>query len=181
MALSKFFIQLIALNFLLAFVYTTWGFFSPYIAEYQFLYIGTATLLSFITVASFYLMQKATISDNINTFTKVFLSSTFVKMIITVVFLLVYINRYPADPDDKTFVLPFLLIYLVFMIYEVFVLMQIAHNVTLKPEQDIFIDYSDIAEHSQQANTQQSENSTDNNKEDDEDKFEPPTLSPFQK
>lgn len=177
---TKFLIQMLCLNLLLAAIYLLWGHNVPYIAEYKFLYIGTSVMLSFIGVFSFFLIEKSTASDNIHAFTKVFLISTFVKMISTAVFLLVFIKRYPPDPDDNTFALPFLLIYLVFMIYEVYALSAIANRVKLSPEEDNFIDYAALEEAEAQAKAAEDKKSS--NEDDDQGPtFEPPTISPFQK
>ena len=179
MTSNKFFFQLFALTLLLIGICLLWGQYSLYIAEYNFLYLGLTFFLSFISILSFFLSQKATSSENVHNFTKVFLGSTFVKMVGSVVFLLVYLKRYPPDPDDHTFILPFLMIYLAFTIFEVMFLSRLGQTVTLKPEEDNFIDYIELEKKAEAS----AASTTDEQKDDDDENppFEPPTLSPFQK
>ncbi|MCB0636275.1 MAG: hypothetical protein KDC54_06640 [Lewinella sp.] len=82
--------------------------------------LGGFALLS---VLLFWAGKRAAMSSNKNDFTSTVLGATMGKMFLAVIIIYAYIQL--AEPTDKLFVLPFLGVYLVYTIFEVYFMMRL--------------------------------------------------------
>jgi hypothetical protein len=118
----RFFVQLLALNLVLFAALAALIHFAPYFAEHQGFYLISTAALALLTIVLFEVGLRTHQSPNLQLFGQVFLGSIGFKMLITLFILIVYLKKYPPDPDDKIFVLPFFAIYIAFTAYEIYFL-----------------------------------------------------------
>ena len=74
-----------------------------------------------LTFLMFFLGKKAAASKNRHNFTSLVLGITAMKMFLSVAIVLVYFSL--VRPTSRVFVLPFLLVYVIYTIYETYMLM----------------------------------------------------------
>ena len=82
--------------------------------------LGIFVLLSMVI---FYAGRKAAFSENKNDFTNVFLGITIGKIFIAIIFILGY-NQL-MEPDSRFFIIPFFLMYLIYTIFETYIMMKL--------------------------------------------------------
>lgn len=122
----RFFLQLLALNLALLATLLALSSRYPALEDYQGLYLSSLATLSIICILLFEVGKLTIKAENPNAFSQFFLASIGLKMLITLLVLMVYIQQYPPAPTQKWFILPFFLIYLAFMGFEIGFLSQIA-------------------------------------------------------
>lgn len=122
----RFFLQLLALNLALLATLLALSSRYPALEDYQGLYLSSLATLSTICILLFEVGKLTIKAQNPNAFSQFFLASIGLKMLITLLVLMVYIQQYPPAPTQKWFILPFFLIYLAFMGFEVGFLSKIA-------------------------------------------------------
>lgn len=118
--------QLLALNLALLATLLALSSRYPALEDYQGLYLSSLATLSIICIILFEVGKLTIKAENPNAFSQFFLASIGLKMLITLLVLMVYIQQYPPAPNQKWFILPFFLIYLAFMGFEIGFLSQIA-------------------------------------------------------
>ena len=82
--------------------------------------LGIFVLLSMVI---FYAGRKAAFSENKHDFTNVFLGITIGKIFIAIIFILGY-NQL-MEPDSRFFIIPFFLMYLIYTIFETYIMMKL--------------------------------------------------------
>ena len=82
--------------------------------------LGIFVLLS---VVMYYAGRKAAFSDNKHDFTNVSLGVTIGKIFIAILFILGY-NQL-MQPDSRFFIIPFFLMYLIYTIFEIYIMMKL--------------------------------------------------------
>ena len=87
---------------------------------------GSIALFVLICIAAFVLGKRAVKSTNKYQFIQVLIMIIMGKMFLSIGVILVYMKL--MNPDNKAFVLPFLLIYLIYTAFEVFFLEKIARE-----------------------------------------------------
>ena len=80
-------------------------------------------LFFFITILMFLFGKQAALSDNKHTFTNVFLGFTTGKIFLIVLFVFGYSRV--TEPETKFFILPFFSMYLIYTIFETYVMMKL--------------------------------------------------------
>lgn len=86
-------------------------------------------MFALLTFLMFYFGKKAAASSNRNNFTTLILGVTVVKMFLAIGVVFLYFSI--AQPTSRMFVVPFLLVYFFYTIYETYVLMVLSKE---KPE-----------------------------------------------
>lgn len=91
--------------------------FQPYWA------LGVISVLLFLglTVAMFYFGKQAAASQNRNHFTTLILGVTVVKMFVSIGVVFLYFSI--VRPSSRMFVVPFLMVYFIYTVYETYMLM----------------------------------------------------------
>ena len=85
----------------------------------------SSTVVFFIfTILVFHIGLRATKSPNKNLFTGVAISSIFMKLVFILIFLFTY--QAVVEPTSKHYLFPFILIYLVYTIFETMVMMRLS-------------------------------------------------------
>ena len=79
-----------------------------------------------LTVAMFFAGGITAKSSNKNLFTTIVLGFTFSKIFLSLIVVLGYYQL--AQPTSKLFLLPFFIVYLIFTIFETYLMMQIGQN-----------------------------------------------------
>ena len=87
---------------------------------------GSLILFANLTVLMYVGAARSVVSSNKNQFTTVFLGCTMLKMLISLSFVLYYKVR--TNPTGTVFIVPFLMIFVVFTIFETYFLHHIAKN-----------------------------------------------------
>ncbi|NBC09622.1 MAG: hypothetical protein GVY26_20715 [Bacteroidetes bacterium] len=80
-------------------------------------------LFFFITILMFHFGRQAALSDNKHTFTNVFLGFTTGKIFLIILFVFGYSRM--TEPETKFFILPFFSMYLIYTIFETYVMMKL--------------------------------------------------------
>jgi len=80
-------------------------------------------LFFFITILMFHFGKQAALSDNKHTFTNVFLGFTTGKIFLIILFVFGYSRI--TEPETKFFILPFFSMYLIYTIFETYVMMKL--------------------------------------------------------
>lgn len=80
-------------------------------------------LFFFITILMFLFGKQAALSDNKHTFTNVFLGFTTGKIFLIILFVFGYSRI--TEPETKFFILPFFSMYLIYTIFETYVMMKL--------------------------------------------------------
>ncbi len=80
-------------------------------------------LFFFITILMFNFGKQAALSDNKHTFTNVFLGFTTGKIFLIILFVFGYSRI--TEPETKFFILPFFSMYLIYTIFETYVMMKL--------------------------------------------------------
>lgn len=122
----KFFIQLLGINLALLALLTTLTQAYAALQAHQGLYLASLGALSLLCFILFEVGHITARSPNIQLFGQFFLASIGIKMFIALVVFILYIKKYPPEAGQQWFVLPFLLIYLVFTAFEIGFLSKIA-------------------------------------------------------
>lgn len=91
--------------------------------------IGIFTLLS---IVAFFAGKFASTSSNKHLFTNLIMGFTLVKMILSGMIVIGY--QMLAEPEDKLFVLPFFLLYILFTAFEMFVMIKQARATAPTPK-----------------------------------------------
>ncbi|MFK7932819.1 MAG: hypothetical protein AB8G22_04875 [Saprospiraceae bacterium] len=78
-------------------------------------------LFAVLTFLMFYFGKQAAASKNRNNFTTLILGITVVKMFLAIAAVFIYHSI--AHPESRMFVVPFLLVYFIFTVYETYMLM----------------------------------------------------------
>ena len=120
---KKFYIQLTILSIFVALLLVLLGM-SNLIGSHLFLSWISWGFFILFSVGLFYASSKSANSENKHLFGQVFLLSIFFKMLFCATILIVYMLL--TKPETGHFALPFLLVYLVFTIYEVYFVTKLA-------------------------------------------------------
>ena len=96
----------------------------PLFGAHQALYWAILGFYFLSAVLLFAVGKKLAASPNRNSFTLFIMGAVFIKMMLTMAVLVVYLKF--AEPASKYFILPFLTVYLVFTVFETYFLMKIA-------------------------------------------------------
>jgi hypothetical protein len=91
---------------------------------YTFLPIGDYKLLGIIgmvffvslSILVFHFSKKMTHSQDLNAFTRLIMYNLMMKLFISFIILFIYYKA--VQPDERLFILPFIVIYLIFTIFE---------------------------------------------------------------
>lgn len=88
------------------------------------------SLLGFVllSIAMFFVGRAAAASQDRYAFSRMVLVFTLMKMVVAVVVVLIYTSW--AQPDNKLFILPFFVVYLIFTIFETHFLMRLGKMYT---------------------------------------------------
>jgi hypothetical protein len=122
MAAPVFFRQLSVLTFLTAFAIAL-SRQIPLFDEHQTLYWIALLAYFAITLLFFIIGRKLAVDPNANAFTLFAMGAGFAKLALTMAVLVGYLKF--ADPASKYFILPFIMVYLVFTVFETYVLMKV--------------------------------------------------------
>ena len=90
------------------------------LSNYLDLTIICISVFCFISISVFMLAQKAITSEDKGFFISVILMNILFKILLSFLLLVAYAKF--AQPTDKNFVLPFLMVYLIFTIFETYFL-----------------------------------------------------------
>ncbi len=93
-------------------------FFIPVLKEHLIFSWTSWVFFVFFTYGVYVMAERAAKSPNLNTFTSIILGVIFIKMLFIMVIVLIYKNT--VNPTNAWFLLPFLIIYLAFTIFEVY-------------------------------------------------------------
>lgn len=98
-------------------------FFIPGISKY--IDLSILSMVLFLVFSIFLYLVALQFVDHPNKFLfgNIILASTFVKIVMSVIFVFVYF--YFSNPSSKVFILPFFVIYLIFTVFETIFLVQI--------------------------------------------------------
>jgi hypothetical protein len=77
-----------------------------------------------LSIGQYYLAKRAAVSENKSLFHNLIIASVFFKMFLSVIILVIY--RKLMQPDSGRFVLPFLLVYFIFTIFETYFMVKLA-------------------------------------------------------
>jgi hypothetical protein len=117
---KKDFIKVLAYSVLCSvLVYSILCFFVP-IYKYLDLSLIGLVFFSALSVLIYVMGERALRSKKTNSFLTIIVLNTFIKLMGSFILVLLYVKI--KEPDDKNFLIPFLLIYLVFMISETYFL-----------------------------------------------------------
>ena len=92
--------------------------------------IASGLVFAFLCVVLFFLGRRSAGAENRMLFSNVFLGLTMVKMLLCGMLVVGYVIL--AEPESKTFILPFFWLYLVYTGYEVYFLMKVSAVVSGK-------------------------------------------------
>lgn len=81
--------------------------------------------LLFLTVLMYFIGHTSANSSNKNSFLQVVMATTFFKMFLCVGLVVVYQSI--MEPESKMYVVPFLLIYIIFTIFETYFMMKLSY------------------------------------------------------
>ena len=98
----------------------------PLYQAHQVLYWAFLGFYFLTALLLFLVGKKLAVSENKNSFTLFIMGSVFVKMLLSMVVLVVYLKY--AEPASKFFILPFLAVYLTFTVFETYFLMKISKS-----------------------------------------------------
>lgn len=99
---------------------------SPLFAPHQMLsWLTWATFMAFC-LSMFSISSKTVHSQDKNLFSKVFIISIMVKLFLSITIIIAYILL--QKPQDKYFVFPFFVIYVIFTVYEVHFVTKLAKS-----------------------------------------------------
>ena len=93
---------------------------------HQFLYWLSIFFFSIISIAAYYFGQQTTDSDNKNDFSNMFIIITSFKLLFCM--FMVWLYQIFTEPDDKLYVLPFFIIYIIFTIFEMYILTKLGKS-----------------------------------------------------
>lgn len=112
----KFFIFCIVLSFVSFFGL------SSFLSIYKYMDFAIFAILFFgiTTVVIYNLGERAIKQKNKNSFFSIMIMNIMTKLFGSFIFVLIYVKL--TSPDDRNFLIPFLIIYLIFMIYETYFL-----------------------------------------------------------
>jgi len=96
------------------------------ISKYIDFSIASLLVFFFFTIFIFFLGKKASASNSGNMFLYIIVINVFFKLIGS--FLMVYLYVEVKNPESKIFVIPFLIIYLVYTIFETYFLSLLAQE-----------------------------------------------------
>jgi hypothetical protein len=120
---KKFYIQLTILSSIVALLLTLLNSYNLISSHLSLSWISWGFFILF-SVGLFYASAKSAKSENKNLFGQIFLLSIFFKMLFCATMLIAYMLV--TEPKTAYFALPFLLVYLVFTIYEVYFVTKLA-------------------------------------------------------
>lgn len=98
----------------------------PRLAPYWSFSLATVLLFTVLSIGAFYAGKRASGAANKHLFTSVIMGFTLLKMMLSGITIFLY--HLLAEPADKIFVLPFFILYLIFTIFEAFVMIKQARN-----------------------------------------------------
>jgi len=98
----------------------------PLFGAHQVLFWALLAFYFLTAVLLFIVGKKLAVSENRNAFTLFVMGAVFVKMLLSMVVLVVYLNF--AAPESKFFILPFFVVYLSFSVFETYFLMKIGRT-----------------------------------------------------
>ena len=104
---------------------------SPHFEPFQI--FSYSSLLGFIllSIGMYFLSVRAIKSQDKNLFLQQVLATTFIKMLLCIVIIVGYFKL--AEPSTKMYAIPFLIIYLIFTIFETYFMMKLNH---VKPDHE---------------------------------------------
>ena len=105
----------------------------PVLASMSPFIIASLLVFAGFNVFSYYLGVRAAASQSPNRFIQLVMVLMILKMGLCIALVVGYINL--AQPDSKLFVLPFLSLYVIFTIFEVWALMRVARVRNITPDQ----------------------------------------------
>ena len=117
---QQYFKLLIASILLSLVIHFSIGIFLP-IEAYLNLTFGAIVFFGLLATLVYFLGERALRLKTKNGFFSIVLINVFLKLIGSFVVVLIYVKLF--EPEDRLFLIPFLLIYLVFMIFETYFLM----------------------------------------------------------
>jgi hypothetical protein len=121
----EFFLQLSMLTVLCAF--GLWFLYSvPWLAAHMNFSWACLIIFALLTVLMFFAARQASRSTNKNDFTTVALGFSGGKIFLSAILVLVYLKL--GKPDTRFFVLPFLGIYVVYTVFEVYFMMRLGQQ-----------------------------------------------------
>lgn len=115
MTRRKFYYQLIGLSLLLA-ALVCLGQWVPVFAPHFYFSLMSVIVFSLVAMLLFHLGAKSAVSKDKNAFTRIVMASTFIKMFLALVVVMIYHRM--AEPEGAYFVLPFFVVYFAFTIFE---------------------------------------------------------------
>ncbi len=92
--------------------------------DYPQLNIIAIAIFALISLGIYFLSIKATQSSNKNQFLNVVIMNIFIKLIVSFIAIIAFVQM--NAPTDKLYVLPFMVVYLIFTIFETYFLMKTA-------------------------------------------------------
>lgn len=100
--------------------------FFPLFGEHQVLNWSLLLFYFLTSILLFTVGKKLAVSENKNAFTLFIMGAVFVKMMLSMAVLVVYLKF--AHPSSKYFILPFFVVYLAFTVFETYFLMKIGRE-----------------------------------------------------
>lgn len=94
----------------------------------------TILLFTLFSIAAFFAGKMAAKSTNKHLFTNVIMGFTLFKMLLSGAIVIVY--HLLAEPVGKLFILPFFLIYLIYTVFETFIMVKQARTTSGEPKTD---------------------------------------------
>ena len=84
----------------------------------QYLALGIIGLVFFVllSILIFYLARKAAVAKNLNAFTHLIMYNLLIKLFFSFIIVMAY--YYLVRPEERLFIVPFIVIYLIFTIFE---------------------------------------------------------------
>ena len=98
----------------------------PEVAPYWKLSVASVIFFALLTLLIFLIAKRAVQSPDPNTFTRISLLFVFVKLVAALAFIVLYDQL--IEPKTRWFVLPFLLVYVLFTIFEVIFMMALSRE-----------------------------------------------------
>jgi hypothetical protein len=128
---SQFFIQLTIISALVALLFFILHQFTR-LAQYQDFSWICLSVFVVLSILVFFVGRQKAQHQNPNVFNSLLLSVTFGKMFLAVI--LVFAYHRTALPQERSFLIPFFIVYLVFTVYEVYFLTKLGNNPSIRRE-----------------------------------------------
>jgi len=97
---------------------------SEHFKPFQILTYGSLVGFILLSIGMYYLSSRAANSTDKNLFLQQVMLTTFMKMVLTIAVIIGYHKL--AEPESKAYALPFLLIYVIFTIFETSFMMKLS-------------------------------------------------------